>query len=265
MRILITGANGYIAKSLYEDLKDDSDFEVTRISRVNFDLTDRYQCDYFFKTCAGNNIKFDCEIHTAVVGGSRLKKDDDTTLANNLKMYSNLMANEKFFDRLIHFGSGAELNNPSDPYGLSKSIIAKLMQPHQKRLNLRIYGVFDENELDTRFIKSNILRYINREDFVLHEDKLMDFIYMQDLVAIIRSVLRQQKNGYQWTQDVIDCVYKQKYKLSEILQIINELSDYKVTIPDAPYAKENYIGSMSWIHIDSRLSEAIKDVYHKLK
>tara|TARA_R110000764_G_scaffold179237_1_gene265322 strand:- start:577 stop:1383 length:807 start_codon:yes stop_codon:yes gene_type:complete len=266
MRVLITGANGYIAKSLYESLKDS--FEITRISRVNFDLTDRNQCDYFFKTCAGNNIRFDCVIHTAAVGGSRLKKDDDSVLVNNLKMYSNLTANERFFDRLIHFGSGAELSNPTDPYGLSKSIIAKLIQPHSSCLNLRIYGVFDENELDTRFIKSNMLRYINQKDFVLHEDTLMDFIHMEDLIQIVESFLNKQKNHYQWTRSVVNCVYTHKYKLSDILHMINKIDDHKVNVPTITRVADRedycYIGDQDTM-IQDRMSEALEKVYQKLK
>jgi hypothetical protein len=37
---------------------------------------------------------------------------------------------------------------PTDPYGLSKHIINQLMAPEPEDLNIRIYAVFDENELD---------------------------------------------------------------------------------------------------------------------
>jgi|TARA_R100000081_G_scaffold91402_1_gene69266 nucleoside-diphosphate-sugar epimerase len=269
MKILLTGANGYIAKSLYNGLC--YDFDITRITRQDFDLTDREACNNFFK-----DKKFDCVIHTAVSGGSRLKKDDDSVLASNLKMYYNLIANKDCFTRMIHFGSGAEKNNPRDPYGLSKAIIADLMKPNPNYLNLRIWGVFDHNELDTRFIKNNIQRYINREDFELHEDKMMDFFFMEDLVSLVRYHLEDQQKqtkyatarypAKEWHTNTIDCVYTENYWLSDILKMINKLSDYGVSIPLKPKKTTNsYLGNHLYIPIPThQMKDAIQKTYDQL-
>ena len=79
-------------------------------------------------------------------------------LVKNIQMFYNLLNNKHYFGKLINFGSGAELNMPTDPYGLSKNIISKIIDAEPHFYNIRIYGVFDENELDTRFIKNNIKR-----------------------------------------------------------------------------------------------------------
>jgi hypothetical protein len=55
--------------------------------------------------------------------------------------------------------------------------------------NLKLFGVFDENELNTRFIKSNLLRYINRENMVIHKNKFMDFFYIEDLVKVVKHYI----------------------------------------------------------------------------
>ena len=65
MNILITGGNGYIAKSLANNLNN-----VTSITRKDFDLTDRHATDKWFE-----EKYFDVIIHTAVKGGSRLLVD----------------------------------------------------------------------------------------------------------------------------------------------------------------------------------------------
>ena len=76
MNILITGGNGYIAKSLTLGL---GDYNITSITRNDFDLTNRSSTDAWFK-----EKYFDVVIHTAIEGGSRLKQDDSSVFYNNL-------------------------------------------------------------------------------------------------------------------------------------------------------------------------------------
>ena len=132
MRILITGKNGYIGSSIINKLKA-YNYNVTGVGREDFDLTDRKSTNTYF-----DYKKFDIIIHTAIYGGSRLEKDGNDVLANNLKMFYNLLNNQDKFGQLINFGSGAELNNPSLPYGLSKAIIWDIIKNNSKLNNIRI-------------------------------------------------------------------------------------------------------------------------------
>ena len=63
MKILITGGNGYVAKSLSKALSDD--YSVVSISREDFDLSDSSKVYDWF---AGNNELYDGIIHTAITG-----------------------------------------------------------------------------------------------------------------------------------------------------------------------------------------------------
>jgi UDP-glucose 4-epimerase len=215
MKILVTGKNGYIGSSLISKL----DYEITSIGREDFDLTDREATNNWFK-----NKYFDVIIHTAISGGSRLKKDGDEVLAKNLKMFYNLMANVSKFKQLISLGSGAELNLPSNPYGLSKAIISDIISSHSKLNNIRIYGVFDENEWNTRFIKTCLRKYKNKEPITIHQNKLFDFIYMDDLVTTIKFIILNPNIK------VIDACYKEKYTLREIAEYITTIGDYNCVI-----------------------------------
>ena len=108
MKILITGGNGYIAKNLYSAFKDK--YDVTSITRQNFDLTDSFETLKYL-----SNKYFDIVIHCAVSGGSRLKPDTWGDMDNNLKMYYNLLNCKNKFGAMIHFGSGAEMNAHESP------------------------------------------------------------------------------------------------------------------------------------------------------
>lgn len=254
-KILITGAKGYIATSLYNSLKDKYNIEL--VDRSNFDLTDyESTCNYF------KNKHFDVVIHTAVLGGSRLQVDDDSILDNNLKMYYNLLNNKTHYNKLIHFGSGAEFNAPESPYGLSKRVIARLMDNQPNFYNLRIYGVFDENELDTRFIKSNIKRYLNNQSLEIHKNKLFDFFYMEDLVSLVSYYIDNE-----YLEKDIDCCYTEKWSLYYVAELINSLDDKKSEIDcKISFSNENYIGKSLNVPINLiGLKEGIKRVYNKLK
>lgn len=254
MKILITGGNGYIAKSLSKALGNE--YNVTSITRKDFDLTNREETDKWFQ-----NKHFDVVIHTAIKGGSRLQQDEGDVFYQNLQMFYNLYYNKSHFNKFIHFGSGAELGTPSDPYGLSKKIINELIQPELGFYNLRIFAVFDGNELDTRFIKGNIKRYINKEKIVVHQNKLMDFFYMGDLIKLVKYYIDEKH-----LPKVAECSYIKKYSLLDIANIINNLSSYKVPIKqlDSTMGKP-YIGKIYTDLPYKGLEQGIQKVYNKLK
>lgn len=258
MNILITGDRGYIGSSLTRELQ--KNFKVTSVNRSNVDLTNRDLVRSFFK-----DKFFDVVIHAAIEGGHRLQKDTEAITHNNLLMFSNILENENHFKRLINFSSGYEVHTDT-PYGLSKSIISRLVDGMVGGYNLRLFGVFDENEINTRFIKSNLLRYINGKDMVIHKDKFMDFFYLEDLVETVRYYITSDKDKLLKN---IDCVYTDKYKLSDIAGIINNLSDTRVQCIieneelDNPYTgNANNINKLSIKQTD--ISEGIFNTYKKL-
>lgn len=257
MKVLVTGGNGYIAKSITKALSNKHN--IVSITRKDFDLTDRYATDKWFQ-----NKHFDVVIHTAVKGGSRLTLDGSEVFHQNLQMFYNLYYNKDHFEKFIYFGSGAELGNPSDPYGLSKKIINDIIKYEHGFFNLRVFGVFDENELDTRFIKANIKRYINQEPITIHQDKQMDFFYMPDLIYIIDQYI--MGNAHTSLPKITECVYKEKISLYNIAQFINSLSNYKVPINVLDSSDGvPYIASTHPVKKFIGLKQGIQEVYSKLK
>lgn len=256
MKILITGANGYIGKSLYNALKDK--YDVTAVTRNSFDLTDAVAMSKFFKS----QRSFDIVLHCAVAGAANPKNMDWSIADTNLTMYYNLLKFKQYYGKLIHFGSGAETHLPDTPYGYSKKVIAKSILNQDNFYNIKIFGVFDENELDTRFIKANLKRYINKESIQIHQDKLMDFFYMQDLVSVIEYYMNEKDPPKEF-----DCAYNEFYSLKNIADIINTLDEYEVEINIEKEGRAMYKSNYrSILAVDLiGLEEGIKQVYDKLK
>jgi GDP-L-fucose synthase len=255
MNILITGGNGYIAKGLYNGLKDKHN--ITLITRQDFDLTDSFETLKYF-----SNKTFDIIIHTAVVGGSRLKPEDSSIMDQNLQMYYNLLSCKNHYNKFIHFGSGAEIYL-NTPYGLSKKVIAKSISEIDNFYNIRIFGVFDSNEWETRFIKTCIKKYLNQEDITIYQNKFMDFFYMEDLVTLIDFYILNDNLSKE-----IDCTYPESKTLCQIADIINHLGKHQVNIKlEKNNLGESYVGNFNKVFIlpYKGLVQGIIETYNKLK
>ena len=254
MRILITGSGGFLGQALYKGLKDK--YDVTPVSRKDFDLSSSIDTRIYMR-----DKYFDVVLHTAVSGGNRLEKDSSKDMDLNLVMYYNLVENKLSYNKLISFGSGAELYMTDEPYGFSKQIIAKSIDGIDNFYNIRLFNVFDETEMDTRFIKSCIQRYIDKEDIELYQYKKMDFFYMQDLIKVVEYYIEHNN-----LPKTYDCVYEEKKTLLEIAILINSLSNYKVAISSKNNIVTDYIGEYKPLALNYiGLEEGIRLTYNKLK
>ena len=269
--ILITGSNGYIARNIAKRLQG---YEVTLTNRTNLNPLNESDVDNFFK-----DKYFDVVLHTAIKGGTRLSPDQPDFVYQNCLMHFNILKNSNSYGRYISFGSGAELDRatnvnedsdylnplPIDPYGMSKILIAKSGETFNKFYNIRIFNIFCEDELPTRMIKGNIFRYINKEKMVIHQDKYMDFMYFDDFMKIINYYIQNEK-----CPKSINCSYENKYLLSDIALIINNLDSHKVEveIQDGRLGK-SYTGKFELDHYGievNNLERGIQKCYsHYLK
>lgn len=255
MNILITGANGYIGKSLHNAFKQK--YNITAVTRQDYDLTNYSSLKKLFYS------DYDVILHCAVLGGSRLKLESWSDMDANLQMYYNLLDFKHSYGKFIHFGSGAELYAVDTPYGLSKRVIDKSISELDNFYNIRIFGVFDENELNTRFIKSNIIRYLNKQSMEIHNDKLMDFFYMKDLITLVDYFITTNIPY----KSSVNCTYSNSLKLSDIANIINKLDSYQVNINiNETKNIQSYIGEFNNIILPYiGLEQGIKEVYNILK
>jgi GDP-L-fucose synthase len=253
MRILITGANGYIGKTLYNSLN--TKYDVVPLSRKELDVTNLKQVKDYLK-----NKYFDVVIHCAVEGGLRLEPENSSILDSNLKMYYNLLECKNHFNKFFYFGSGAEKQDTF--YGLSKKVLNQSIQGKDNFHNIRIFAVFNENELESKFVKTNIRNYITRKDIGIFQNKYMDFFYMDDLITLMDYCVVTDNLPKE-----INCSYNYSPTLYDVVQIINNLSDYKVNINIEEWGMAPlFNGSFTDLGLNYiGLEQGIKNVYNKLK
>lgn len=276
MKILITGCNGFIGRNLVKFLG--KDYLIDTVSRKELDLLDGDAVQKFFE-----GKKYHLVIHTAIEGGRRTKPDTEEMVYKNIRMVYNLLENQDNFDRMITFGSGAELDRrfnineetdtnrryPTDFYGMSKSIIHKLCLVEPKLYNFRIFNCFGVDESPDRMIRGNIEKYIRKEPMTLFSNRLMDFFYIEDLCHLVEYFLKTPF----FPTKVVNCSYGTHVHLSEVIQIINTLSDYSVPVIFGNDDSINNINTMltDYIGKDSNLpvtliglENAIVKMYNEL-
>lgn len=255
MNILITGGNGFIARNIHRALKDKHNIYLT--NRQTLDVLDINQVEKFF-----NDNQVDIVIHTAVSGGSRTKEDDVHSLINNLLMFDNLAQNKHKFGSLIHFGSGAEFDRntdiccakeddescPVDYYGLSKKIIKRQIDKIENFYNLRIFGCFGVDEADTRFIKSAVRSVKEGKPIEVHQNRYMDFIYIEDLCKVVELYV-EKINKKSLPKDMNLCYSSHK----SLLDIANKINNFagkpcnNVVVKQSGFHTE-YTGDGSKLH-----------------
>lgn len=271
-KILFTGGNGFIGKHIIPLLERDGWQVISpRSHQVRLEIAE--EVDLLFEGQYFNAI-----IHSAIVGGRRDVHDSPDVFLTNMSMFENLFKHIDKTNLFINFDSGASLGRPSiseDPdgtdlgkiipkdfYGFSKYCIANSVLNNVKGLNLRIFGCFGKYESEDRFFAKNIKNYINKKNIVILKDRKMDFIYINDLYMILKKCLDGEIK-----QKDINCVYVEKYYLSELAEMINTLNTYKVNIEKQnPHKEFSYCGSAPKLNIEFEgIKKGISDCYEYYK
>jgi nucleoside-diphosphate-sugar epimerase len=201
MSICILGAGGFLGRNLARKFPGS-----VALTRKELDLLDSGAVAKYF-----SSHDYDVVIHCAVVGGSRLRDDDQIVLDQNLRMFFNVMNATQC--KVYYFSSGAALRNfpspPNDPYGFSKYVIE---QYTCLRLQiLRIWGCFGPDEPPTRFLAT-----AKRDGHVtIPVDQEFDFFHVRDVARVIEYLIDRPVVGYP-----LNMVYPgKKYLLSEIAEM----------------------------------------------
>lgn len=261
--VLITGGNGFMGRNL-ANLFTDNNYNVFSPSKDVLDLLKPIQVKSYIE-----HVEPDIIIHAAIKGGTVVDKDTLQDTADNIQMYENLLSFVPEYTPIIIIGSGAEYDRrqdidcvkeneieerfPIDPYGLSKNIIARKAYQDTNSHIFRLFGCFNYDEEPFRFIKQCMINIKNETPIKIHQNRMMDFFYMDDVFTILDHYLINDINEYGFKIHM-NLVYEDKYSLIDIACMICNVAK----TPNHPIIIENEGNGLSYTGDGSFLSTICK-------
>ena len=246
MKILITGANGFIGSNLVKCLLE-KQHKIFAISRNNYNLK---SLDIIFKKIEIENIKLierdildfspNVIIHCAWDGGNSFLDVNDSVQFENIAWGYQLLeiAAKLKIEHYICLGSAAEygdtnnigidetfLESPMNLYGVSK-LSFKVLSEHFCKINnipwtwIRPFYTYGPSDVTTRLIPKIINKCFTQVDIELNSCKsIVDYLYIEDFVKGIETVINLHLKG------VYNICSGNKFKIKDIIQQIKKLTN----------------------------------------
>jgi len=209
LRILLTGATGFLGSHLLEKLLDDH-HEVVILKRTTsdawrirhrLDQVTSYNVDVEPIEAAFADQKIDAVVHTACHYG---RNQDSMSQVIN----SNLMFGVKVLDMTIKynaatfintgtfFSAGSLLSDYLITYSLSKKQFVEWLKQSSNKIravNLKLEHMYGPKDDKSKFVPWLVDKMINGNDVInlTSGEQIRDFIYINDVVAAYVMLLKQ--------------------------------------------------------------------------
>jgi hypothetical protein len=105
-----------------------------------------------------------------------------------------------------------------------------------------LFGCFGKNENESRLLKKFLA---SKEPLKIVNDRKFDYISIQDFYNIVKCTL---SNLGTLKYNLIDCVYGQKIKVSEFLDLFCDINNVEKNYIIESTSDDNYVGNSDAIH-----------------
>ena len=248
MKILITGANGFIGYNLVKSClqKQYSLFLISR-NNTNISTLNYRQCSIEnIDTLTKEILEFnpDVVVHCAWDGGNSYID------IHNKKQFNNVLYGLKLLQILtplkkVHFiclGSAAEygdkseiineeiLEQPINFYGISKLSFKELSYIFCKNNNIlwtwvRPFYTYGPRDVSTRLIPKTIISCLKNEDIELNScDSITDYLFIEDFISGLICIIEKKIEG------VYNICSEKQFEIKTIIKTIHNLCGSKAKI-----------------------------------
>ena len=238
MKILITGAGGFVGRNVKEYLERQKKYKIYAPASKELDCTDEAAVtEYLRQHC------FDCVLHFAVYGNEIDKeKDGSRILDYNLRIFLNFAKNNEYYGKMFYAGSGAEYDKrydisrvtegeigktiPVDQYGLMKYTVGQMIENSKNIFNLRLFGIFGKYEYyPVKFISNVCCKAIKGVPLTMRQNVYFDYLWVEDFCRMVEFFLNNEPQYHTYNM-----VSGQRISLLEICERVLEISGKKLPV-----------------------------------
>lgn len=278
MKILITGASGFIGRNVKEYLeRKGGRYELYCPSSRQLNCLDEDEVTKYLR-----NNRFDIVLHFALYAdGTDKSKDKSKILEYNLRMFMNFAKNSNYYGRMYYAGSGAEYDKrydidnvleedigksiPTDQYGLMKYIINEIIEKSDNIYNMRLFGIFGKYEYyPLKFISLACCKAIKDIPLAMRQNVYFDYLWIDDFCRMIEYFLQNEPLYHTYNM-----VSGKKISLMEICNSVLEISgkELPIYVCRDGYAKEYTASNTRFVNeckgfIYTPIKTAIQNLYN---
>lgn len=207
MKILITGASGFVGQNVKEYLQEKEMYDIYAPSSKELDCIDEACVTEYLK-----KNRFDYVLHFAVyMDGIDKSKDGNRALDYNLRMFLNFAKNNAYYGKMFYTGSGAEYDKrydissvteeqvgktiPIDSYGLMKYTIGQMIEGSNNIYNMRLFGIFGKYEYyPVKFISNVCCKAVKDIPLTMRQNVYFDYVWVEDFCRMLEFFLHHEPN-----------------------------------------------------------------------
>jgi nucleoside-diphosphate-sugar epimerase len=255
MKIVTTGATGFLGKSICDRLKDKHKFFHIASEGINKSIFPSIK-----------DVDYDVLMHIGWGGASNNKDLNSDVQIQNIKQGIDLfnfalsigVKHFVFFSTSWIYGKYDRICNendacrPTNLYGFSKlkmeEIWTQLAKIHEVKLTIvRPFWIFGGGDKENRFIPQIIKKFLNNEPINLHPaQNLVDYLFINDFVSAIEFLLENKQNF-----QIYNICSGQGCEIKSLVRKIKALTNSKSEIKyDRPYP-DNF--NMQWVGCNNKL------------
>lgn len=266
MKIVITGATGYIGMNLLKRLNIE-EYDVYIIVREHSDIStiSKYISNEKILNILTNTellyntmmtIKPDILIHLAgIFISDHSKQNISELLTSNIKDSSIILdaAYEAGCKKIINTGSywqnyNNEKYNPVNLYAATKEAFERIVDYYTKAcgcraITLKLFDTY--GRYDTRNKLLNTLNNLNEDDEidVTYGEQFVYFCYIEDVVEAYVKAIILINNIKQGNHEVYDVRSVERIKLKEIIRLYTDIAEKKIKINfgKRPYRRREFM------------------------